>query len=84
MRPLVYAWFRLAHLATIVIVALQAWLGRLCPLTIWELELRRAAGQAYQEQSFIEYWVARYLYLDLPSTTGSPDSEQTHYRGHVF
>ena len=60
------AWFRLAHLATIVIVALQAWLGRLCPLTIWERELRRAAGQAYHEQSLIEYWVARYLYLGLP------------------
>lgn len=59
-------WFRLAHLATIGVVVLQAWLGRLCPLTVWERELRRAAGQGIYEQSFIEYWVARYLYLDLP------------------
>lgn len=60
------AWFRLAHLVTIVVVMLQAWLGRLCPLTVWERELRRAAGQAFHEQSFVEHWVTRYLYLDLP------------------
>ncbi len=59
-------WFRMAHLVTIIIVVLQAWLGRLCPLTIWEQELRRAAGQAFYDQSFIEFWVGRYLYLDLP------------------
>lgn len=59
-------WFRLAHLATIAVVVLQAWLGRLCPLTIWERELRRAAGQAFHEQSFVEYWITRYLYWDLP------------------
>ena len=58
--------FRLAHLATIAIVVLQAWLGRLCPLTTWEQALRRAAGQATHEESFIEYWVGRFLYLDLP------------------
>ncbi len=59
-------WFRLAHLATIAIVVIQAWLGRLCPLTIWEQELRRAAGQAFYQQSFIEHWLAEVLYLDFP------------------
>lgn len=59
-------WFRLAHLATIAVVVLQAWLGRLCPLTVWERDLRRAAGQAFYEQSFIEHWVGRVLYLNLP------------------
>lgn len=59
-------WFRLAHLVTILIVMLQAWLGLLCPLTVWERELRRAAGQAFHERSFIEYWVTRFLYLDFP------------------
>lgn len=59
-------WFRLAHLVTIGIVVLQAWLGRLCPLTIWEQELRRAAGQAFYELSFVEYWIGQFLYLDLP------------------
>lgn len=59
-------WFRLAHLATIGVVVLQAWLGRLCPLTVWERELRRAAGQAFHERSFVEHWVAEFLYWDLP------------------
>jgi hypothetical protein len=59
-------WFRLIHLGTIAFVVLQAWLGRLCPLTIWEQELRLAAGQTVFEQSFIEYWVAELLYWDLP------------------
>jgi len=59
-------WFRLAHLLTIAIVVLQAWLGRLCPLTIWEQQLRRAAGQGHHDESFIEYWISRFLYLDLP------------------
>jgi len=59
-------WFRLIHLGTIAFVVLQAWLGRLCPLTIWEQELRLAAGQTVFEQSFIEHWVGELLYWDLP------------------
>lgn len=59
-------WFRLLHLGTIAFVVLQAWLGRLCPLTIWEQELRLAAGQTVFEQSFIEHWVGELLYWDLP------------------
>lgn len=58
--------FRLAHLATIGFVAIQAWLGRLCPLTVWEAQLRRTAGQAFHEQSFIQFWVGRLLFFDLP------------------
>ena len=58
--------FRLAHLATIGVVVAQAWLGRLCPLTVWEAELRRAAGQAFHEHGFIQYWVGRLLFYDLP------------------
>lgn len=59
-------WFRLAHLLTIALVVVQTWLGELCPLTIWEQQLRRRAGQAYHEQSFIEYWLAQLIYYDLP------------------
>ena len=36
-------WFRWLHVGAIGVVVLQAWLGRLCPLTIWEAELRRRA-----------------------------------------
>ncbi len=59
-------WFRLAHLATIAFVVVQTWLGRLCPLTVWEQQLRRAAGQGFHEQGFIEYWVGRMIFFDLP------------------
>jgi len=59
-------WVRLTHLFLILIVVLQAWLGALCPLTIWEQELRRAAGQSPYDQGFIEYWVGQLLFYDLP------------------
>lgn len=59
-------WVRGFHLLTIGIVMLQAWLGRLCPLTLWEHGLRRAAGQMPHEQGLIEYWVGNLLFFDLP------------------
>jgi hypothetical protein len=59
-------WFRLAHLAAIVVIVLQAWLGRLCPLTILELWLREQAGQATYTVSFVEHWVQQLLYFEAP------------------
>lgn len=59
-------WVRSIHLIMIGIVVLQAWLGRFCPLTIWEYELRRAAGQSPQVEGFVEYWVGNLLFHDLP------------------
>jgi hypothetical protein len=59
-------WFRLAHLLAIGVVVVQSWLGQHCPLTILESWLRVQAGaQAYQ-QSFIEHWVQRIIYYDIP------------------
>lgn len=58
--------FRWLHLAAIGVVVAQVWLGRLCPLTIWENELRRRAGQAGYDTSFIQFWVQRLLYYDFP------------------
>jgi hypothetical protein len=59
-------WFRLAHLLAIGVVVVQSWLGQHCPLTIVESWLRVQAGaQAYQ-QSFIEHWVQRIIYYDIP------------------
>lgn len=57
---------RLWHLGLMVVIAGQAWLGRLCPLTVWEQDLRRLAGQAVYETSFIEHWLSRLLYWDAP------------------
>ena len=60
-------WFRLLHLAAIGVVVLQAWLGVICPLTVWEAELRRRAGQAFYEGSFIQYWLQRLIFYEAPN-----------------
>lgn len=57
---------RLTHLAAIGIVAAQAWLGRICPLTTWEMALRQRAGQATYGESFMAHWLGRLLYWDAP------------------
>ena len=59
-------WFRLAHLATIVVVAGEAWLGFLCPLTTLEMWLRAKAKTATYSGGFIEYWLQTLLFWQAP------------------
>ena len=59
-------WFRVAHLAAIGFVVAEAWLGIVCPLTSLEVWLRAQARQAAYTGSFIEHWLQRLLYYDLP------------------
>ena len=59
-------WFRLSHLATIVIVVLQTWIGTICPLTVWEMRLRELSGGERYEDSFIQHWVQTILYYEAP------------------
>jgi hypothetical protein len=55
-------WWRIVHLAAIAFVAAESLLGRVCPLTIWEDQLRgRQSGRG-----FIEQWVDRVLFYDFP------------------
>ena len=60
-------WFRVTHLLGIGVVVLQSWLGVICPLTIWEMDLRLKAGEAIYEGSFIRYWLNELLYYQAPS-----------------
>lgn len=60
-------WFRVAHLLAIGIVVAQAWLGLICPLTIWEMQLRAKAGQTIYNGSFISHWLGELLYYDAPA-----------------
>jgi len=59
-------WFRIAHLSAILLVAAQAWMDRICPLTTWEMWLRTRAGEETYAGSFVAYWFGRFLYYDAP------------------
>lgn len=59
--------FRLAHLAAIAVVAAEAWLGVVCPLTTLEMWLRSRTRAATYNGSFIEHWLQRLLYYDAPA-----------------
>lgn len=66
--------WRIAHLMLCAFVALQAWFGQICPLTIWEQQLRAQAGEANSgTDSFIAYWLQRLIFFEAPAwvfTTG--------------
>ena len=55
-------WWRLLHIASWTVVALQAVLGRACFLTLWQDELTGAGAQP----PLIERWVNRLIYWPLP------------------
>ena len=55
-------WWRLAHLLSLAVVALQALLGRACFLTIWQ----DAASGASHVQPLIASWINRLIYWPLP------------------
>lgn len=59
-------WFRYTHLAAVIIIVLQSWLGVVCPLTTWENALRRRAGQSVYEESFVQYWLHQLLFYSAP------------------
>jgi len=55
-------WFRLAHLLSLAVVALQALLGRACFLTIWQGDVSGAS----HVQPLIAGWIDRLIYWPLP------------------
>ncbi len=59
-------WFRVSHLLAIGLVAGQAWLGMVCPLTTLEMALRMAAGERTYAGGFVAHWLARLLYYQAP------------------
>ena len=63
---IVNPWFRVAHLVGIGIVILQAWFGALCPLTTLEMWLRQQAGNLIYQESFIQYWLQKFLFYQAP------------------
>jgi hypothetical protein len=55
------AWWRWLHLASMGLVAVQALVGRICMLTLWQAQL---AGEA--PTPLIMGWVNRLIYWPLP------------------
>jgi hypothetical protein len=59
--------FRRLHLVAVVIVAVEALIGYLCPLTQIEYNLRQAAGQQVEtEISFVGRLIRSVLFYDFP------------------
>ncbi len=66
-----WAWirnpiFRIVHLLAIMVVAVQAWLGVVCPLTVIEMNFRTRAGDVVYNGTFISHWLQELLYYDAP------------------
>ena len=59
-------WFRAANLLAIGIVAVNAWFGKICPLTILENELREAADGNVYPATFVGYYLQKVIYYDFP------------------
>jgi Protein of Unknown function (DUF2784) len=55
-------WFRVAHLTAIGIVVAEALAGIPCPLTVWEQQLRKTAGQVGYQGDFIGNWAHQLIF----------------------
>ncbi len=59
--------FRVIHFLSILVVAMQAIFGVLCPLTIWEYQLREMAGQVAEwDISFIGRLLRMLVFYNFP------------------
>jgi len=60
-------WFRAVHLTMILIVVAEALFGILCPLTVWEYQLRLAAGQEdVSDVSFVARLIHQLMFFEFP------------------
>jgi hypothetical protein len=66
-------WFRLAHLAAIGVVVMET-VGQVpCPLTIWERDLRLAAGQQLSDATFVGRLLHDVMFFDdVPAEDFAP------------
>jgi hypothetical protein len=59
-------WFRITHLAAILVVVAESILGVECPLTALENVLRQSAGQSGYTGGCIAHWVQPMIFFDFP------------------
>jgi|HubBroStandDraft_1064217.scaffolds.fasta_scaffold89745_2 hypothetical protein len=58
--------FRAAHMAAILLVCIEAFVGVTCPLTTLENYLRVKSGGAGYPGDFIGYWAHRMIFYQAP------------------
>jgi hypothetical protein len=54
------------HIVCTLYVVVQTWAGQWCPLTLLENRFRQSSGQQIYSSSFIQDWIGRLIYYDLP------------------
>jgi hypothetical protein len=57
-------WFRVTHLIAMLYPAYEMLSGIDCPLTIWEIQLRAAAGQTAEQRSFVGRLLNDLMFFD--------------------
>ena len=57
-----YRWVAWLHIPAFVWAALISFAGWICPLTPWEVSLRKAAGQEGYTGGFIEQYITPVIY----------------------
>jgi hypothetical protein len=60
-------YFRVVHLAMILLVCCEALMGATCPLTVWENALRAGAVEHGYSRDFIGYWLDRLIFYEAPA-----------------
>ena len=56
-------WFRAIHLTAIAIVVGESIMGVPCPLTVWEAQLRKTAGQTSYTGDFLGHWAHQLIFF---------------------
>jgi len=61
-----HAPFRINHMLAMGFVFCESALGKFCPLTEWENELRMTGGQGLvYETSFVQEWIYKIMFFDI-------------------
>jgi len=59
-------YFRIVHVAMILLVCCETLVGTTCPLTIWENMLRVKGGEAGYSRDFVGYWLDSLIFYQAP------------------
>ena len=57
-----YRWVAWVHIPAFIWAALISFAGWICPLTPWEVSLRKAAGQEGYSGGFVEHYLTPIIY----------------------